>query len=216
MRVSLATRDERPVTINAEDAYPQWSPSRASVVYASNKVGDRRWRIYLQEDATDQQDVSPLLVEGNELFGNYPVYLDNWRIAYNGCDTWSGGSRCGIYAADSRGSRPVRVTDSPDDIPSGHLGSRVLFTARRAGNYDVWSANWDGSGLQQLTTDGANDGLAAGSPDGQMIAFVSERGGQWALWLMNADGSGQRKAFALPAVPGGPAGWLTERLGWGM
>ena len=215
MRISLATRDERPVTINAEDAYPQWSPSRVSIAYASNKVGDRRWRIYLQEDATDQQDVSPLLVEGNELFGAYPVYLDNWRIAYNGCDTWAGGSRCGIYAADSRGSRPVRVTDSPDDVPSGNLGSRVLFTARRAGNYDVWAANWDGSGLQQLTTDGANDGLGAGSPDGSAIAFVSDRGGGWAVWVMNADGSNQRKAFALPAAPGGPAGWLTERIGWG-
>lgn len=47
-------------------------------------------------------------VLSSELFGDYPVYLDNWRVAYQGCNSWSGGSR-GIYTADSRGSEPNRV-----------------------------------------------------------------------------------------------------------
>ena len=215
-RVGLDGDVKQPITANAEDSYPQWSPSMASIAYASRKGGDQRSRIYFQEDATAQVDVEPLSYNGNDIFGNYTVYLDNWRIAYNGCDTWQGGSRCGIYTIDTRGSEPLRATDGADDVPTGSLGSQVLFTSRRNGSFDVWIANWDGSGMRALTDNPTNDGLAVGSPDGKLIAFISDRDGAWGVWLMEPDGSSQRKLFTMD---GGYTAegydWTSERISWG-
>jgi hypothetical protein len=203
------------VTTNTEDAFPQFSPSLESLVYASTKVGDGKSRIYYQIDASVQDNARPLTSGGKELVGDYPVYLDNWRIAYQGCNSWEGGSRCGVYAADTRGTIPLRVTDNTSDIPSGNLGAQVLFTSNRAGNWDVWIINFDGSGLRQLTTDPAIDGLADASPDGSAVAFVSNRGGAWAVWVMNIDGSNQRKLFDINGSYGsGDYDWIRERISW--
>lgn len=215
IRASGNGGNKRPVTTNAEDAFPQFSPSLESMVYASTKVGDGKSRIYWQADASVQENTKPLLTSGKELIGDYPIYLDNWRIAYQGCNSWSGGSKCGIYAADTRGTTPVRATDNTSDIPSGNLGARVIFSSNRAGNWDVWIVNFEGSDLKQLTTDPAIDGLGAASPDGRSIAFVSNRGGVWAVWVMNTDGSNQRKLFDIGGTYGsGDYDWIRERLSW--
>ncbi len=216
VRASSNGDNRRPVSLNTEDSFPQFSPSLESMVYASTKVGDRKSRLYWQADASFQQDIGPLLYSGRELFGDYPVYLDNWRIAFQGCNSWAGGSKCGIYAADTKGGEPIRATDNTSDIPSGNLGSRILFSSNRAGNWDVWVVNFEGSGMQQLTTDPAIDGLGAASPDGQSIAFVSNRGGAWAVWAMNTDGSNQRKLFDIGGgYGGGEYDWIRERISWG-
>ena len=215
IRASDNGDNQRLVTTNAEDAFPQFSPSLESLTYASTKVGDGKSRIYYQADASVQEDARPLMAGGKELVGDYPVYLDNWRIAYQGCNSWAGGSKCGIYAADTRGTTPVRATENTSDIPSGSLGAQVLFSSNRAGNWDVWVINFDGSGLQQLTTDPAIDGLADASPDKQSIAFVSNRGGVWAVWVMNIDGGNQRKLFDIGGGYGsGDYDWIRERISW--
>ena len=67
--------------------------------------------------------------------------------------------------------------------------------SQREENWDIYIINIDGSGLQRLTNDPANDGLPTWSPDGRSIAFVSDRGGAWAIWVMNADGTGQTALY---------------------
>ena len=216
MRADSNGANWRPVSQNTEDTFPQFSPALDSMVYASQKAGDRKSRIYWQADASEQQESTPLIYSGREIFGDYPVYLDNWRIAYQGCNTWAGSSQCGIYTTDTHESEPVRATDNTSDIPSGNLGSRVLFSSNRGGNWDVWVVNWDGSGLQQLTTDPAIDGLGTSSPDGKSIAFITNRGGTWAVWVMNADGTNQRKLFDIGGTYGsGDYDWIRERISWG-
>jgi len=207
--------NQRLVSTNTEDAFPQFSPSLESLVYSSMKVGDGKPRIYYQVDASVQDNAGPLTSGGKDLVGDYPVYLDNWRIAYQGCNSWEGGSRCGIYAADTRGTTPLRVTENTSDIPSGALGAQVLFSSNRGGNWDVWVVNFDGSGLRQLTTDPGIDGLADAAPDGTAIAFVSNRSGAWAVWVMNTDGSNQRKLFDIGGSYGsGDYDWIRERISW--
>lgn len=215
LRASSNGENQRLVTVNVEDSFPQFSPSLESMVYASTKNGDRKSRIYWQADASVQQDAPPMKIFGKDAIGDYPVYLDNWRIAYQGCNSWAGGSKCGIYTADSQGTTPIRVTDNTSDIPTGNLGSRILFTSNRSGNWDVWIINFDGGGIQQLTDDPAIDGMAVGSPDGQSIAFVSNRGGVWAVWVMNIDGGNQRKLFDIGGGYGsGDYDWIRERISW--
>jgi Tol biopolymer transport system component len=73
-------------------------------------------------------------------------------------------------------------------------GKKILFTL---GTLDassaspLWSVNSDGTGLTQLTTDGAIDYHPTWSPDGSQIAFVSTRDGNDEIYVMNADGTGQ-------------------------
>ncbi|MEZ4864334.1 MAG: protein kinase [Caldilineaceae bacterium] len=208
--------NEEGVTMHPEDAHPQWSQSSQSIVYASTHQGDGKSRIYWQRDASGRFDSPPLAYSGRELFGKYPVYLDNWRIAYQGCNVWAGGSSCGIYTADTNGGAPNQATDQTADIPTDSLGSQVLFMSNRGGNWDVYVVNWDGSGLTRLTDHPGRDGQATASPDFQQIAFVSDRDGGWAVYVMNRDGSNQQKLFDLNGgYGGGDYDWLQERLSWG-
>jgi serine/threonine-protein kinase len=214
--VRITQNGEEGVTAHPEDSHAQWSKSSQSVVYASTHQGDGKSRIYWQRDASARFDSPPMSYSGRELFGKYPVYLDNWRIAYQGCNFWAGGSACGIYTADTNGGQPGRATDLTSDIPSDSLGDRILFTANREGNWDVYVVNTDGSGLTRLTDHPGRDGLATTSPDFQHIAFVSDRDGAWAVYVMNVDGSNQQKLFALDGgYGGGNYEWYEERLSWG-
>ncbi len=215
VRITLAG-GEQVTTMHPEDAFPQWSPSGQSLAYASTHQGDGKYRIYWQRDASDRTDSPPLAYSGRELFGQYPVYLDNWRIAYQGCNFWAGGSACGIYTADTSGGEPNRATDQTADIPTDSLGSAILFSSNRSGNWDIYRVNWDGSGLTQLTDHPARDGLATASPDFQHIAFVSDREGSWAVYVMQASGSEAQKLFDLNGgYGGGDFEWYRERISWG-
>ena len=91
----------------------------------------------------------------------------------------------------------------------------MAFMSARDGNWEVYAVNLDGSGLERLTSDSANDGLPTWSPDGRSIAFVSSRGGAWAIWVMDASGDNQRKLFDLGGSFGSGANdWVTERISW--
>lgn len=56
---------------------------------------------------------------------------------------------------------------------------------------DVWSVNWDGAGLVNLTADSAeSDNHPDWSPDGEQIVFDSWRSGSAEIYIMQADGNG--------------------------
>jgi dipeptidyl aminopeptidase/acylaminoacyl peptidase len=99
---------------------------------------------------------------------------DGTRIAYVGPGVK-------IWVATADGSVPPRqVSDGfgKDAAPSWSADSaRIAFMTDRAGNWDIYRVNADGSGLYGMVTDGAvrpNDQtLPAWSPDGSTLAFVS-------------------------------------------
>jgi Tol biopolymer transport system component len=73
-------------------------------------------------------------------------------------------------------------------------GRKIVFTVGdiSAGSVSpLWIVNSDGTGLEQLTFDGANDMRPTWSPDGARIAFVSTRDGNAEIYVMNADGTGE-------------------------
>ncbi len=207
---------KRLISEHPEDAHPHWSPSGVSVIFDSSAQGDGRYRLYFQEDAGFRHEVPPIKIGAQELFGRYPVILGSWRVAFNGCNNWDGGRTCGIMTIDTNGNNPGVATDQAGDIPTDNLGPQVLFMSNRDGNWEVYKVGGDGGGLQRLTNNPANDGLATASPDGNFIAFVSNRDGGWAVFVMRADGSDQRKLFDLNGGYGsGDWDWTQERLSWG-
>lgn len=205
-----------PISAHAEDAHAHWAPSGKLLVFDSTLVGDGRHRLYLQHDTDYGQTLAPMMFEAWELFGQFPVFLADGNIAYNGCDVWDNASNCGIYLVDTVGSKPRAVSNWPGDIPTDNLGRQVLAMSNRAGNWDIYRIDPASGAVIQLTDDPANDGQATASPDGDYVAFVSDRGGAWAVYVMPSAGGEASKLFEIGGGYGsGDWDWLQERISWG-
>ena len=77
----------------------------------------------------------------------------------------------------------------PDIGPDG----RVVYISDRAGDWDLWLMDPDGSNQVMLAGwAGSAETSPDWSPDGTWIAFVSDATGQPDLWLIRADGTGAR------------------------
>jgi serine/threonine-protein kinase len=216
--VTMGLHGENPWLISAhpEDSRPHWSTDGKMLVFDSAHMGDRQYRIYLQNDLTRREERRPMMFEAWELFGRYPIFLADQRVAFNGCNYWATGSVCGVYVVDTVGGLPSNASGWPGDVPTDNLGSRILMMSDRAGNWDIYSMNPDGSDLRQLTDVPGIDALATASPDGNAIAFLTDRDGVWSFYVMAPDGTNVRKLFDLPGDFGrGEYDWFQERVSWG-
>jgi Tol biopolymer transport system component len=129
-----------------------------------------------------------------------------------------------IYLMTSDGSGPVNLTQQPSTYLHLSLspdGRRVVFASQFSG-CDIWMMNTDGSELQRLTGQGANEGCNAwprSSPDGARVAFASNRDGRqigstsglYDVWVMNADGSDPRN---VSHSLGAELGFDVHVIGW--
>jgi TolB protein len=188
-----------------EDSAPSWSRDGSKIAFASNKAGDRRWRIYVSWlVGTDE----PLELR----LGESPDWSpEGDKIVHRGCDRR--GDNCGLYIMDENGANPTRLTtDASDNAPAWSPdGNQVAFMSARDGNWEIYVVDLANPKPRRLTTNLANDGLPAWSPDGQRIAFLSDRGGIWAIHLMNPDGSDQ---YQLVPTGGTYKDWLSEQISW--
>jgi TolB protein len=107
-----------------------------------------------------------------------------------------------IFAMKADGDRQHRLTsrDAVDvSSPQGLFfqvepawspdGTKIAFASRRAGTFDIYVMNPDGTGTERLTSGKSVDNHPAYSPDGKRIAFVRDAD----IYVMNADGSGARR-----------------------
>ncbi len=78
------------------------------------------------------------------------------------------------------------------------VNEKIAFTSDRDGNTEIYSMNPDGSGLERLTNNLANDLDSDWSPDGTRIAFYSERDGNEEIYVMDADGTNQTRLTNSP------------------
>ncbi len=80
-----------------------------------------------------------------------------------------------------------------ETISAQDLTNRIVFMSDRDGNREIYTMSPDGSDVQRLTNNNAQDLQPAWSPDKSRIAFVSNRDGNFAIYVMNADGGNQRR-----------------------
>jgi TolB protein len=78
---------------------------------------------------------------------------------------------------------------TPAGPPAVSEGGKIVFYSDRKVQSDIYIMAVDGSGLQRLTDDPADDVGPAISPDGNLIVFSSKRDGNFELYLMGSDGS---------------------------
>jgi hypothetical protein len=90
-------------------------------------------------------------------------------------------------------------------IEHGAIIERVVFTATRDGDEEIYVMDADGTNQTRLTADPGIDNAPVWSPDRTRIAFVSTRDGSHDIWVMNADGSGPAQLTMSPALDQLPA-----------
>jgi len=111
-------------------------------------------------------------------------------------NAWGRGKLCCACVDNNGDGLPdlLHVADSDGNgIPDGLEYTRIAFTSERAGNYEIYFMNADGSSQTRLTNNSAGDFTSAWSPDGKHIAFVSDRDGNYEIYVMNANGSSQTR-----------------------
>jgi len=83
-------------------------------------------------------------------------------------------------------------------------GGRIVFSACRGSNWDIYSVDVASGEQQRLTSDPAEDRDPAWSPDGTKLAFASCRNSNWDIYVLDAHGDLTRLTDD-PAYDGAPA-----------
>ena len=111
-----------------------------------------------------------------------------------------------IYIMNSDGTGQTRLTDHPatDNDPDWSPdGTKIAFKSTRAYtsssesefidiDFEIYTVNTDGTGLQRITDDRFSDHDPDFSPEGTMIAFLRGSKNESDTWIMDDDGSNQR------------------------
>ena len=204
--LDLTSNTVSDLTNHPEDSMPVWSPDGQQIVFASDKHGDRKWRLYV---------IPPYEIrgEGQEWnFGRKPAWSpDGGRIAYDGCD--ERGNSCSIWVMQPGGFNPARLTsDASDDAPAWSPdGTQIAFSSARSGNWEIFVIDIATGQETRLTDHPSMDLAPVWSPDGRELAFLSDRDGAWAVQILDLRTKQVRQVIATGEAYPDP---LTERLFW--
>jgi len=189
-----------------EDSQPSWNAAGSRVAFASNREGDRRWRVYaVWAEVNGAVDTLG--------FGEAPAWSPVAdQIVFRGCDT--AGNNCGLWLMNGGGGNRAPLTNVTDDNRPAWSpdGSFVAFmSSGRDGNYEIYRADVATRQVTRLTNSPAVDGLPSVSPDGAWIAFVSNRDGSWKLWAVPSAGGA---ATAVAPIAGDLGNWPDQGVMW--
>lgn len=166
----------------------------AAAAFQVHCVAPLRERLVFERDLGVRSDI----YSASRLTGGDGVLLDQRMLIQDGMDpavspdgtmiafvTFRDLDR-EIYVASADGAHPVNLTrhSGQDMAPAWSPdGTRIAFASDRGG---LFMMNVDGTGLEQLTFEGADtDRNPAWSPDGDMIAFESTRGGGLEIFTLD-------------------------------
>lgn len=190
----------------AEDTLPSWSPQGNRFVFASNREGDRLWRIYVSW-AEAGGETTTLSI------GEAPAWHPSAdQIAFRGCDNT--GNRCGLWLMNgSGGNRAPLTTTTADTRPTWSPDGRyvVFMSNGRDGNFELYRVSAADQSVVRLTNDPAADLLPTVSPDGRWVAFASNRDGAWKLWGVPIDGG---TAVEIAPIAGNLGSWTEQSIQW--
>jgi Tol biopolymer transport system component len=96
-----------------------------------------------------------------------------------------------IYTLDLGTGRVARLTHGPlwrDEKPAWSPdGRQIAFTSTRAGSYDIYVMNADGSAIRRLTNHVAPEQDPSWAADGRSVIFTAERDGRGELYRVWID-----------------------------
>ncbi len=187
--MNVATGD-RKVLINSAHSIqaPNWTPDGKTLIYNSNgllynyDLKSGKVAMLNTGFANDNNNDHVLSVDGTKIAISHHLKDDQRTSA--------------IYYLPIEGSdHPIKVTKEGADHSYLHGWSnnekKMIFTAYRKGQYDIYELDVETGNEKQLTDTPTLDDGSEYAPDNQTIYFNSNRTGVMQLWKMNADGSDQ-------------------------
>ena len=185
-----------------------WSPDAQKIV-AVGYADPSTWSIYVFD--VDGGDLTRLTNAPGVLDSEPSWSPDGTRVAFT--RTYPDqGNREEIWVMKADGSDPhwigvegLAAKWSPD-------GSRFIYTSNRSGNYEIYTANIDGTDEQRLMSTSADESFPTWSPDGRQIAYSASTG-EWntiensqtyEIYVMDADGTNVHQLTHNTAYDGNP------------
>ena len=174
-----------------------WSYDDSKIVYSKNRTPDSDDKdLILYDLLTHTKDT--LTTSGNNFSA---TFTPDGKIVY--CHETDPQS-CDIYMMDRYGSNNHKLISNAWNPAPSPDGQKIAYhSTGEVGSTQVFVADSDGSGQQQLTSstspqtwpgyppDGNRD--PNWTPDGRKIVYVSWGDGDPEIHIMNADGSNKRK-----------------------
>jgi len=198
LMLSSGTSKARQTASTATDRAPVWAPDGTAIAWVSNSTGEFRLAI---------QNLIPFPPDRPRTFlplqpqSGLDWHPDGTKIAFASSVSGEDMFVEDIFVVDTSGV-VINLTDGPgvDRDPAWSPdGSRIAFSSDRAGDFEIFVMNADGTGVTRLTNDPGSDLSPSWSPDGHRLAFESDRNGDFEIYLMNSDGSGLANLTQHPA-----------------
>jgi serine/threonine protein kinase len=232
---------ERPVSSSPSDLFPVYKPDGTTLAYSNPQLafGSQGYQSYLfvqcdlrpPNQASDKcaavADFLVIVPAGGlgDIIGSHPVWTTGDQLAYKGCNTWSGGGSCGMYAVgswatkrNSSGENPRKLVDGSSITPTDAKAGLIAYMSRESGDWEVYVVSEGGGPSTNISNSpGSQDGVGTLSPDGQWVAFASNREGGWAVYVAPTQGGPVNKLFDFPKANPWGAGdheWSNERMSW--
>jgi len=164
------------LTFGGENAEAYFSFDGKQLIFQSKRDGHPCDRIYrMNIDGTDVHQVSN--GEGRTTCSYF--FKDGKRV---------------LYASTHGGSR--ECPPPPDFAKSGYVWAVYP-------DYDIYTANLDGTDIRNLTHTPGYDAEGTVSPNGKKIVFTSDRDGDLELYSMDTDGTHIKRLTNEPGYDGG-------------
>ena len=197
-RLVNLTRSEE----ETDERSPAWSPDGTEIAFSSDGGKPHARDIYIIDI---QSRALRNLTRGAG--ANYdPAWSpDGRKIAFaserTDPETGKYDDHYEIYVRDRDGEVAKLTHNDSDDVEPvwSPDGTRIAFSSKRDGNWEIYAMNADGSTQRNLSNNMEDDEQPAWSPDGRKIAFNSNRDDRLEeLYVMNVDGSAVRELTNVP------------------
>jgi Tol biopolymer transport system component len=186
----------------------EWSPD-AQKIAAVGYADPSTWSIYVFD--ADGSDLTRLTNVSGVLDSEPSWSPDGAKIAFTRIYP-DQDNREEIWVMKADGSDPLWIGVEGLAAKWSPDGSRFIYTSNRSGNYEIYTADIDGTDEQQLVSTSADESFPTWSPDGRQIAYSASTG-EWntiensqtyEIYVMDADGTNVHQLTHNTAYDGNP------------